>query len=139
MGSRNLDRIHISEWRDKVRTAADMWAKGWKVHAVCEVCERETVVDLDHLVRLAGPGVSLWDKTSRCKQVLNGAHRCDGRVFFKALAPGASGYAFLGSPPRPRRPAYGPQARGKGPFVRPEDIEPPEATAARGPTPPAEE
>jgi len=136
MGSRNLDRIHISEWRDKVRTAADMWAKGWKVQAVCEHCERATVVDLDHLVRLAGPGVSLWDKTSRCKQVLDGANRCPGRVFFKALAPGAASYAFLGSPPRARRPAYRPQARGKGPFIQPEDSEPAEVTAARGPPAP---
>ena len=29
---------------------------------------------------------------------------CQGRLFFKAKPPGSSGYDFLGSAPRPRRP-----------------------------------
>lgn len=137
MGSRNLDRIHISEWRDKVQTAAQMWTAGWKVRARCESCGNEQVVDLEHVVRLGGPGVTLWDKTSRCKRVIEAGAQCPGRVFFLAQPRGAAGFDFLGKAPRGRRDQRDPLAFGRpGQLVDPAASDQGEWTKARGPAPP---
>ncbi len=136
MGSRNLDRIHISEWRDKVRTAADMWSAGWKVRAQCESCRNVQVVDLENVVRLGGPGVTLWDKTGRCKQIIGIGAQCEGRVFFMAQARGGSGFQHLGKPPRVRQAKRDPLAFGPGELVDPNAPEQGGWSGALGPTPP---
>lgn len=136
MGSRNLDRIHISEWRDKVRTAAEMWTAGWKVRAYCEACANEQVVDLEHVVRLGGPGVILWDKTSRCKRIVGPGGQCTGRVFFKAMPRGAAGFDYLGKAPRARPARRDPLSFSAGPLVDPATSDQGEWTKARGPAPP---
>lgn len=135
MGSRNLDRIHISEWRDKIRTAADMWSAGWKVRARCEACANEQVVDLEHVVRLGGPGVTLWDKTGRCKRIVGGA-QCPGRVFFMGKPQHAPSFDFLGHPPRVRRPRRDPLAFGSSELIDPNGPDEGAWAEAIGPAPP---
>lgn len=137
MGSRNLDRIHISEWRDKIQTAADMWRAGWKVRACCEECGTEQVVDLEHVVKLGGLAVILWDKTSRCKRITGVGAQCQGRVFFKAMPRGAAGFAYLGKAPRHRCDRRDPLAFGRaGELVDPDAPEQGAWAEALGPTPP---
>ena len=135
MGARNTDRVHISEYRSKANTISDMWKYNWRLRSVCEACGVQRQENLDAMIRLRGPGLVLWDKTGVCQRVLD-LGVCQGRLFFKATPPGSSGYDFLGNAPRPRRPASGPQSRGGGPYIKPEEIEPTAMTAARGPSPP---
>lgn len=137
MGSRSLDRIHISEWRDKIQTAADMWRAGWKVRAFCEECGNEQVVDLEHVVKLGGLAVTLWDKTSRCKRITGVGGQCLGRVFFKAMPRGAAGFSYLGKPPRARREQRDPLAFGRaGQLVDPNPPEQGVWTDVLGTSPP---
>lgn len=132
MGARNTDRVHISEYRSKANTISDMWKYNWRLRSVCEACGVQRQENLDAMIRLRGPGLVLWDKTGSCQRVLT-MGTCQGRLLFKAKPPGASGYDFLGN--SPRRPASGPQSRGEGPYIKPEEIEPTAMTAARGPSP----
>lgn len=137
MGSRNLDRIHINEWRDKVQTAAQMWSAGWKVRAYCESCGAEQAVDLVRVVQLGGPGISLWDQTGRCKMIVGSGGQCTGRVFFKAMPRGAAGFEYLGKAPRARRDRGDPLAFGRpGPLVDPNATERDGWSKALGPSPP---
>lgn len=139
MGARNTDRVAIGEYRSKAATIADMWKLGWRLRSYCESCGAEREENLDAMIRLRGPGLSLWDKTGVCQSVVGVEQVCKGRLFFKAMPRGALGFSFLGKMPRQRRPSSGPQSQGKGSFVAPEDIEPPAVTAALGPPPPARE
>lgn len=136
MGARNTDRVHISEYRSKADTIADMWKLNWRLRSVCESCGAQRQENLDAMIRLRGPALVLWHKTGVCQQIIGHGGVCEGRLFYKAMPPGASGYGFLGDGPRPGRPSYGPQSRGKGRYVTPEEIEPAAVTAARGPPPP---
>lgn len=136
MGSRNLDRISVAERRNQAETVADMWKRRWRIRVQCEACGVELTVNLLNLIKLNGPDLSLWFKSTRCRRIVGIGERCSGRMFFKALPPGASGYEFLGIAPRTRRPPAGPLSTGRGPFIEPTDIEPPAALAARGPSPP---
>lgn len=131
MGTRNLDRIALYELRHKGETVADMWKLCWRCIAVCEACGIELRVDLVALIRLSGPGLSLWNKTAKCRRV-----GCDGRVYFMASPPGGRGFEFMGKAARIPRSSTGPFAGGKGRYIEPQDIEPPAVTAARGPVPP---
>lgn len=135
MGSRNLDRITIGERRRGAETISDMWKGRWKVRAYCESCTTELRVDLEAMVRLLGPGFVLWNRTTRCRAILT-VGECSGRVFFKGMPPGASGFEYLGTPPRMLRPKAGPMSGGRGAYLNPEDIEPTAMTATRGPSPP---
>lgn len=135
MGSRNPDRVHISEWRGKAETIADMWKHRWRIRSVCESCGVERQENLDAMIRLRGPGLVLWEKTGVCQRILPHSGPCKGPLFFKGCPPSGAGYDFLGPPPRAKRPGYGPQARGRGQFVLREDIEPAAVTAARGKPP----
>ena len=59
MGSRNLDRISMTEWRGKCETVADMMRAGWRqVVARCEACRSDFAVDLDQ----GGAGEGASDK-----------------------------------------------------------------------------
>jgi hypothetical protein len=136
VGARNPDRVHISEWRSKAETISDMWKHRWSVRSVCEGCGVERQENLDAMIRLRGPGLVLWDKTGVCQRILPHGGACKGRLFFKGSPPSGAGYDFLGSRPRAKRPGYGPQSRGQGRHVKPEDIEPRAVSAARGPGPP---
>jgi hypothetical protein len=133
MGGPNPDRISLVERRHHGETVADMWKSEWKCRAVCERCGVALRVNLDTMIRLNGPGLSLWNKTTACKVV-----GCPGRMFFQARPPYAPGWDYLGRPPRVRRPHEGPMAAGPGDFVLPEEIEPAAVTKARGPSPPHE-
>lgn len=135
MGARNTDRVHISEYRSKAETVADMWKHGWRIRSVCESCGVERRENLDAMIRLRGPGLVLWNKTGVCQRILPSCGPCEGRLFFKGCPRHGAGFQFLGDPPRPRRPASGPQSRGQGPYIKPEDVEPTAMTAARGPFP----
>lgn len=131
MGSRNLDRISVTEWRHKCPTVADMWRGGWKVRAFCETCELELQVNLDTLIRAGGPAVVLWDRTTPCKRV-----GCVGRMFFKGYPPGANGFGFLGKIPRLRQPSRDPLAFGAVALVDPDAPEAGPWTDRLGPPPP---
>lgn len=138
MGSRNPDRVHISQWRSKAPTIADMWRGGWRIHAYCETCGDERRVNLEAMIRINGPGISLWDLTTACPRVVGGG-LCRGRVFFKGCPRTGAHFDFLGHPPRARRPAAGPQSRGDGQFLSEEDVEPAAVRRALGPRPPKPE
>lgn len=135
MGSRNPDRVHISQWRSKAQTIADMWRGGWRVHALCESCGDERKVNLEAMIRINGPGLSLWDTTSVCPRVVGGGF-CRGRVFFKGCPRPGAHFDFLGKRPRQIRPLSGPQAHGEGRFICDDDIEPAAVRMALGPAPP---
>lgn len=136
MGSRNPDRVHISAWKSKAPTIADMWRGGWKIRAHCESCGDERQVSLEAMIRTFGPGLSLWDHTVSCPRVVGAGSICRGRIFFKGMPSSGSHFEFLGRTPRARRPASGPLARGPGPFIAQGDIEPAAARLALGPAPP---
>lgn len=138
MGARNPDRVHISEWRSKAETIADMWKHRWRVRSVCEACGVERQENLDAMIRLRGPGLVLWNKTGVCQRIVTGG-ACRGRLFFMGAPPHSAGYSFLGERPRLRRPSYGPQSHGQGRYIAEAEIEPPAVTAARGPPPGSDE
>lgn len=135
MGARNPDSVHISQWRNKAPTLADMWRGGWKIHAYCESCGDERAVNLEAMIRINGPALSLWDHHVACPRILI-AGPCRGRVFFKGRPRSGAHFDFLGALPRPRRPVAGPLSRGRGRFICEEDVEPAAVRQALGPAPP---
>lgn len=103
MGSRNADRIHISERRPRCETVAAMARDGWVVIAACDVCRVKMSVSLGVLARVRGPDYSLWNRRGRCKVV-----GCRGRVAFLADVGCGRGFEPLQAPDRPmeRVPAW---------------------------------
>lgn len=66
-------------------TVTDMWRKGWALRAVCHICRQKMDVDLVALIRLNGPQMILWGRTTKCK-----IHLCAGTMSFEACTlPGA--------------------------------------------------
>lgn len=136
MGSRNADRVHISQWKSKAPTIADMWRGGWKIRSYCESCSDERLVNLDAMIRAKGPGHSLWDCTTVCPRIVGPGSACRGRVFYKGRPQSGAHFDFLGHPPRTRRPVHGPLAAGRDPFISADEIEPSALLQALGPAPP---
>jgi hypothetical protein len=84
MGSRNLDRITMTQWRQRCETVGQMLGLGWRdVRAACPDCHRHWPVDLDRVARSKGPAVSLWNRTQRCR-----SPQCPGAVRFEVKIPG---------------------------------------------------
>ena len=79
MGTKNLDRISIYEWRIKCETVADLIRDNIDVIARCERCDLKTVVDLRVIALVSGPRASLWNRKAPCKKL-----GCDGFVNFEA-------------------------------------------------------
>jgi len=61
----------------------------WVLMTRCPVCHLDCWVDLDAVVRLAGPETRLWNARSRCRR-----YGCDGRMIFLCTPPGQSRGAF---------------------------------------------
>jgi hypothetical protein len=90
VGRRNIDRVHISEFRNRVATVADMQSQRWDVISKCRVCGLMMAVDLVLIARTTGPKTILWNRLARCKRI-----GCQGHVEFQGRAPGAGGYQTL--------------------------------------------
>ena len=93
MGQRNLDRIHIAQWRSKYETVEAMHRDRIDVVSKCRKCDLTMQVDLALVIKVSGPNVSLWNRKARCRRLL-----CDGWVDFHAKAPGVNWYAKLAAP-----------------------------------------
>lgn len=107
MGSRNPDRIPISQRRREGETVAAMLAHGWEVVSACQTCGIELRTDLALIVRVSGGGTSLWNRKARCRRL-----NCAGWVVFKAKAPGMFWFEELAADDRaPDLPAW---RRGRG-------------------------
>ena len=83
MGRKNIDRVHISEFRNRVATVADMQAQRWDVISKSRVCGLMMAVDLALIVRTTGPKTILWNRLARCKRI-----GCQGQVEFSGPAAG---------------------------------------------------
>jgi hypothetical protein len=93
MGSRNIDRIPMREWRASVETVADMLAKKWEVITSCQKCGLAMVADLALIARETGPETSLWNRSSPCRRI-----SCTGVVAFMAKPPGKAFHETLSAP-----------------------------------------
>ena len=94
MGSRNLDRIPMADWRAKAETIAEMWREGWRhVWARCETCRAEFHVDLERVLREKGPTTSLWNRKQGCPK-----DGCPGPVHFMVRLPGLHFYQEMAAP-----------------------------------------
>ena len=83
MGHRNPDRVPIAYHRPSCETVEKMARERWDVISVCGKCGLIMQVDLAVIVRVKGPGVSLWNRKARCRRL-----GCTGWVEFQAKAPG---------------------------------------------------
>lgn len=90
MGHRNADRVSIQQRFARGRTVADMQQQRWEVIARCPRCQLDMSVRLDWIIRLSGPGVSLWNRKARCRRLM-----CHGWAEFYAKAPGMTGFELL--------------------------------------------
>lgn len=101
MGSRNLDRISVAEWRNRCETIEDFARDRIEVISACRKCGLQMPVDLALVARVSGAKTSLWNRHPQCKRL-----GCDGVVDFKAKFWGANSYQTLeapwpvGKPPR---------------------------------------
>ncbi|MFI4976608.1 MAG: hypothetical protein ACHP84_18895 [Caulobacterales bacterium] len=108
MGSRNLDRIAMWQWRARCETVAAMQRERWRVVAWCEVCRSAFAVDLAKVARLKGPESSLWNRRQPCLR-----QDCAGQMRFEATIPGLYGRRVLDAPHPatvPPRPTLGEMA-----------------------------
>ncbi|CAN5855527.1 hypothetical protein BH11PSE1_BH11PSE1_16430 [soil metagenome] len=94
MGSRNLDRRTIHDFRRGGETVGDMYQARWRIRSYCPDCGLTLNVSLVPYIAIRGPTFSLWDKTTRC---LNARCR-SGRATFYGLARGMTGFHQLRSP-----------------------------------------
>jgi hypothetical protein len=90
LGRKNIDRVHISHFRHRVATVADMQARRWDVISRCRVCGLMMTVDLPLIAKHSGPKTILWNRLARCKRI-----GCQGHVEFQARFPGRGVYATL--------------------------------------------
>lgn len=104
MGSRNADRIPLSDRYTLAATVGDMITRRWEVISKCRVCGLMMVVDLAMVAREAGPKTSLWNRTQRCRRI-----GCNGRVDFQAKAPGMAHFDELRTYDQPDRPGWAQQ------------------------------
>jgi hypothetical protein len=93
MGSRNLDRVPIREWRRKVETVADMLRERWDVVSKCQACGLMMQTNLRLVARVSGPETSLWNRKEPCRRL-----GCAGHVEFLARVPGRRDYQPLAAP-----------------------------------------
>jgi len=90
VGSRNLDRIEMIEWRAKCETVAQMRAARWSVVARCDACRSDFAVDLAKVARERGPATSLWNRKQACPRP-----DCPGQVQFAVRIPGLFVYQLM--------------------------------------------
>jgi len=108
MGSRNADRIPLSDRYLLGRNVVDMYERRWEVISHCLACGLNMAVDLRLVARVSGPATSLWNRTARCRRI-----GCAGRVEFQAKAPGMTGYEPLRTHDQPDRPGWAQQQLAK--------------------------
>jgi hypothetical protein len=91
MGQRNLDRIAWEEWACRAPDVGQMRRLRWRVSACCIRCRVQLEVSLPILIRLRGPGLLLWGKRTRCRNVA-----CFmGEAYFYGLPPGQHAWNLL--------------------------------------------
>ena len=90
MGRKNIERVHISHFRLRVATVADMQAAEWQVISKCGTCGLMMTVDLDLIAWRTGPKTVLWNRRARCNRI-----GCQGWVEFQARFPGRGVYSTL--------------------------------------------
>jgi hypothetical protein len=105
VGRKNVDRVHISHFRHRVATVADMQDQRWDVISKCRVCGLMMAVDLALITKHSGPKTILWNRLARCKRI-----GCQGHVEFQAdpLAAGSM---------QPSRPVMAERINGAAPFI----------------------
>jgi hypothetical protein len=99
MGSKNLDRVSVAEWRNKCETVADFTRDRIEVISACDKCDLRMVVDLQVIAKVSGPLTSLWNRRAPCKRI-----GCSGQVVFKAKFWGQNIYQPLVAPWRAGKP-----------------------------------
>lgn len=80
--------MHIR--RQKCETVGAMRRERWDVLSKCQACGLLMRVDLDLIIQVRGPGVSLWNRRARCRRL-----GCTGWVEFQAKAPGMAMHEAL--------------------------------------------
>lgn len=103
MGSRNLDRRSIHDFRREGQTVGEMYAHGWRVRSYCPACGLTLEVSLVPYIAIKGRDFILWDRSARC---LNARCR-HGRAGFYGLARGMTGFQALRSPDPAEAPKLG--------------------------------
>lgn len=93
MGSRNLDRLAMWQWRARCETVAAMTEARWKVIGRCSLCRAGWPVDLTKVARLKGAATSLWNRRQACANP-----DCAGEISFEAQIPGLYGFRALDAP-----------------------------------------
>ena len=69
--------------RQRCGVVETMLRDRWDVISVCAACGLTMRVDLELIVKVSGPRVSLWNRRARCRRL-----GCKGWVEFRARAPG---------------------------------------------------
>lgn len=87
MGTKHPDQVGASHWRSSAETVGDMYRKRWELTARCRACDLVLLVDLRVVIRMKGPGFSLWNRHTRCRRIVY-AGRCRGFIDFEFKAPG---------------------------------------------------
>lgn len=103
MGSRNLDRIPITERRRHGETVGQMRVNGWKIRTHCDACRVAVNIALDPIIAMRGPLYSLWDRRMKCPNAA-----CNAKAWIAAKAPGMAVYQLLvtPAPSAPEPPAW---------------------------------
>jgi hypothetical protein len=81
--------------RDKCESVEAMRREGWDVISRCQQCGLIMQVNLALIIRVRGPGVSLWNRKERCRRL-----GCVGWVEFQGRAPGMAMHEVLSAPER---------------------------------------
>jgi hypothetical protein len=82
MGQWNAERWAPEAWRAGTETVGQMQANRWEVTSRCEVCGLAMRVDLNVIVQVKGPRVSLWNRRAPCRRI-----GCEGKVRFWGRPP----------------------------------------------------
>jgi hypothetical protein len=115
MGSRNPDRISLSELRPAFETVETMAKAGWRLRSRCDTCRLELEIDWRVVIMVLGPRYSLWNRKARCRKVM-----CRGQVIFLARHHPRAHFDTLTAPDNPvRRPTFFERAHGHKPGEAP--------------------
>jgi hypothetical protein len=95
MGAKNFDRLPFTAFYTSAKTVEQMQATGWLVISRCGECGLTMETNLAHVIALAGPGLSLWNRKERCRRL-----GCSGFVDFHGRHPRRGGYEPLKIDPR---------------------------------------
>jgi hypothetical protein len=79
--------------RDKCESVEAMRREGWDVISRCQTCGLIMQVNLSLIIRVRGPGVSLWNRKERCRRL-----GCTGWVEFQGRAPGMAMHEVMSAP-----------------------------------------